>query len=409
MQNTIEQYDVIIIGGGVVGLSLACALAQLPLTVAIIETQKDLAKKWTEDNYDVRVSAINQASQRIFNALNVWPHMEKMRINPYQHMHVWDAVGQGSIDFDCTEVGAASLGYIVENSVMLQALSQRLQNLANVKIMTETVPVQLSITAEEVLLSLTGKRKLQAKLLIGADGFQSWVRQQAHIKLHSWSYQQQAIICTVRTEKSHQKTAWQRFLPNGTLAFLPLADPHLCSIVWSTANTHAQQLMELNDESFNQAITHDMMAKLGATEIIDQRLMFPLHMRHAKHYVKPRIALVGDAAHTLHPLAGQGVNLGLLDAACLAEVLQTAQEKKQNIGHLLVLRHYERWRKGDNLAMIAAMEGFKQLFNNSMPIISQIRSFGLQATNQLPWLKNRFIEKAMGTAGFLPRMAKHFH
>jgi 2-octaprenylphenol hydroxylase len=241
--------------------------------------------------------------------------------------------------------------------------------------------------------------------VIGADGPRSRVRQQASIDLTAWGYAQQAIVATVAPEQSHASTAWQRFLATGPLAFLPLADGR-CSIVWSVDSEQADILLAHEDARFLEALATAFGDRLGAVVATSTRAAFPLQRAHAKRYVDSRIALIGDAAHTVHPLAGQGVNLGLLDAAVLAEVLLDADGAGRDIGSVPVLRRYERWRKGDNLAMLAVTDGLKRLFGNSMVAVARMRNLGLDVTDSVRPVKNMFMRRAAGLEGDLPRLAR---
>jgi 2-octaprenylphenol hydroxylase len=255
-------------------------------------------------------------------------------------------------------------------------------------------------------LNTSAQQVIQTQCLIAADGAESWVRQQVGIQLKTWAYQHTAIVTTVQTELPHAATARQRFLATGPLAFLPLSDPYRSSIVWSVTPEYAEKLMALSVAEFDVALATAFAHQLGAVQMITERHAFPLRMRHAQQYVRPRIALLGDAAHTIHPLAGQGVNMGLLDAATLAEVMITACRKQRDFASLATLRRYERWRKGDTLAMLAAIEALKHLFASELPPVQCLRNVGLNLTNRLPWLKQFLTDYALGKRGDLPSMAR---
>jgi len=324
----------------------------------------------------------------------------------YNKMHVWDATGQGQIHFDSVEVAQADLGHIVENRIIQKALQNRLSDFDNIDLL---MPLKLQALDSKIdgLIELTTSEgeKLTTDLVIGADGANSWVRKQAEIGLDSWAYHQTAVVCNVTTSESHQNACWQQFMPEGPLAFLPLADGQ-SSIVWSTTEEKAQALLNMDELLFSQELQVTFGSSLGRIQLNSERGAFPLHLRHAKNYVKEHLALVGDAAHTVHPLAGQGVNLGLLDAVVLAEEILRAYEKKRNIGSLATLRRYERRRKGDNIAMLAAMDGFKKLFSNDISPVKLLRNSGLNFVDNLPLLKNMMIKRAMGVSGELPHLAR---
>ncbi|MCW5589760.1 MAG: FAD-dependent monooxygenase [Legionellales bacterium] len=397
------NFDIIIVGAGIVGLSCAAMLAQQDLRIAVIDTQP-LHPQFNPDNYDLRVSAITLASENIFKHLNIWSTIEKYRLSPFRHMQVWDKTGD--IHFSANEIAQPHLGHIIENSVIVKSLLEELQFNGNVSLLTPLQLENLAIFSDHVELTSSEQRKLTAKLIIAADGAHSWVRQQAHIDLTTWGYGQEAIVATIENELPHQQTARQRFLNTGPLAHLPLNKPSVTSIVWSCIPQRADELMQLNDEQFNQELTHAFQQRLGSALSCSERRKFPLVMRHAKCYVKNRLALIGDASHTIHPLAGQGVNLGLLDAACLAEIIITNHQTQRDFASINNLRRYERWRKGHNWLMIAAMEGFKQLFSNDIPGLDFIRNYGLSSINKVGFVKNHIMKSAMGLRGDLPKLAK---
>jgi 2-polyprenylphenol 6-hydroxylase len=394
-------HDVAIVGAGMVGTTLAVALQRAGFDVALIEAAPP-APYDPESDYDLRVSALSAASQRLFERLGIWPAIAAGRISPYREMHVWDAGGAGLLHFDAAELGLPELGHIVENNLIQGAAWQALDT---VSVYCPARLAALEPVADGYRLMLERGESLQARLVVGADGAESRVRELAGIGCSGWSYAQQGIVCNVATEKSHRHTAWQRFLPTGPLAFLPLADGR-CSIVWSADAAEAGALMQLDDEAFKARLGEAFGGELGAVMALGRRAAFPLRMLHADRYVQPRLALVGDAAHVIHPLAGQGVNLGLLDVAALVEVLAQAKREDRDIGGLRVLQKYERWRRGDNLLMTAATDGLKRLFGSRNPLLAFARSRGLGVVNAVTPLKNLFIRHAMGIAGDLPPLVR---
>lgn len=401
---TTAQYDVVIAGGGMVGACLACALGNSSLRVAVIEGRAPEDVR-PDDEVDLRVSAVTRASQRIFASLGAWEGMAARRVSPFREMQVWDSAGPGHIHFDSADIAEATLGHIVENRVIQMALWDRMRAFDNVELICGVTVSSLAVEDDAALVGLSDGRTLTAKLVAAADGANSQVRSLAGIQVYGWSYGQKAVVATVTTELPHRETAWQRFLPDGPLAFLPLKDGR-CSIVWSAAPDHADQLVQLEEQDFLAALQAAFGDTLGRMARVGPRLALPLRLQHATEYVKPRLALMGDAAHAIHPLAGQGVNLGLLDAATLAEVLLDAAAAKRDIGVYPVLRRYERWRKGDNLAMMAAMDGFKRLFGSRLPPVRWARNLGLGVTNALPAVKRLIVRHAMGLEGDLPRLAR---
>ncbi len=401
-----RTFDVVIVGGGIVGLTLACALGGSRLQVAVVDAH-DPGEIKAGDAYDLRVSAISRASQEVFDHLHVWQGMRARRVSRYEHMHVWDATGSGMIHFDAAELGVDSLGHIIENRVVQAALLERLRQLDNVHwqcpVRVEGIDYQAE--RQHSILRLEGGGTLEARLLVGADGANSRVREAAGIDIEQAPYHQKGVVCVVKSTKHHQFTAWQRFLPSGPLAFLPLGDGS-CSIVWSACDEEADRLVALEEDAFCRELEQAFEFTLGRVEAVGPRAAFPLIRRHAQAYVRPGLALIGDAAHTIHPLAGQGANLGILDAASLAQVLVEADFNKQDFASYTTLRKFERWRRGENTLMMFSMSGFKNLFSNDKALLSLLRNAGLNLVNGMGPVKHKFMRHAMGLEGDLPELAK---
>lgn len=397
-------FDVIIVGAGIAGSALACALGDSSLKVAIVESQQP-SLDWPEqsDNvtgFDPRVSALTAASENFLAELNVWQVIAERRVSPYQFMHVWDADGTASIDFSAREVNESRLGHIVENRIIVTALMQRINSLSNVQIIAPSSLDKIIDDGDKKNVLLEDGRCLSAPLIVAADGARSIIREQVGFKTREWDYDHHAIVATVETEVSHQQTAWQRFLPAGPLAFLPLRTSgdggNLCSIVWSTLPEEAKELMAQDDDVFAASLARAFESRLGEIKSVSRRFSFPLRQRHAVDYIKPGIALVGDAAHTIHPLAGQGINIGLQDVQVLAEELLRAEQRQLSVGHSSVLSRYQRRRKGDNLMMMVTMEGFKRLFAEPLLPVRWLRNSGMRWVNKTKPLKNKIIRQAMG-------------
>ncbi len=399
-----EQYDVVIVGAGMVGAACACALSAADLRIAVIEARPP-ATTWPQDSTDLRVSAITLASRQIFTALHAWEAMTAQRVSPFREMHVWDAGGTGKIHFDCTQTGQEALGYIIENRVIQRALLEQLQHRENVTLHCPAAISSLTTGEDHVQVDLDTGAALTARVVIGADGAESKVRKLAGITVQRRDYEQKAVVSTVTTALPHRQTAWQRFLPTGPLAFLPLWDGR-SSIVWSTTPAEAERLCALDAQAFNRELEEAFDSALGAVEHSGPRAAFVLRRQHANRYTGARLALIGDAAHTVHPLAGQGVNLGLLDAAALAEVLLEAHGAGRDPGAAAALRRYERWRKGDNLLMMSALDGFKHLFGARQGPVRLLRNLGMNWLDRSDLIKDRLMLHAMGLKGDLPRLAR---
>lgn len=394
-----KHYDIIIVGGGMVGASLACGLAEEAeqLSIAVIDASTPNLD-WDKDSYDMRVSAITRASQRIFKNIGVWEKIVEQRVSAYQDMYVWDAGTKGEIHFDSADMGETDLGHIIENRIIVKALHQRMQEIRQISLYCPAKLKKIEFNQDKTYLSMDDQTELTANLVVGADGTRSWIRQQADIAVKGWDFDQAALVTTVKTEKHHQDTAWQRFLNTGPLAFLPLTEGY-SSIVWSTSPDEAKRLTEISEAEFALELEQAFESKLGKIESVAGRAVFPLRLFETLNYIKPRLALVGDAAHTIHPLAGQGVNLGLADVASLMTVIVDALNAKKDIGELKVLRRYERWRRADNRSMLVAMDGLKRLFGSELSVVKDLRSFGLNLTNKITPLKNLIMKQAMGIKG----------
>lgn len=397
------QFDVVIVGGGMVGASLACALADSGLSIGLVDAQPFGQGLQQAQGFDARVSAITEASRQFFVDLGVWEAIATVRCCPYTDMEVWEADGTGRIHFAAADIHASSLGHIIENAIILGALHQRLRSHSAVELIapTKLVALRESLPERCNYLELDNGRTLSARLVVAADGANSKVRELAGFQTREWDYQHHAIVTSVKTEKPHKSTAIQRFMDKGVLAFLPLqgtgADAqHYCSIVWSVLPEYAQALMEQDDGAFSASLQAAIESQLGRIEHVDKRFSFPLRQRHAKRYVQQGIALMGDAAHSIHPLAGQGVNLGFLDAMALAEVIGKAHIRGDDISDARILRRYQRRRIGHNLGMMGMMEGFKHLYADQPLPVRWLRNVGMSSLDNTMGLKNLIMRAAMG-------------
>ncbi len=400
-----RDFDIVIVGGGIVGLSFACELAASDFSVAVVERNE--LKEITETP-DCRVSAINRFALQRFRQYgkqaNAQQSILSERACVFDKMFVWDQTGAGQIQFDSVELGVPELGVIIENNVLQQLLLETVKAADNItylcpeEITGIAYPQNTQENSKQLVAStitLSSGAQLTAILLVGADGANSKVREIAAIQRLQQFYGQQGLVCNVATSESHQNTAWQCFMPTGPLAFLPLYNGY-SSIVWSLDEDTAREYMALDDEMFKRVLAEASEFKLGEITDVSQRFLFPLAHGHAADYVRPGLALIGDAAHSIHPLAGQGANLGIADAAALADVICTAKKAGRKWPALHTLSKYQRQRKGANRMMEMSMTGFKELFGNENALVSEIRNAGLSLVDHIPALKYRIIKQALG-------------
>lgn len=401
MSASTQHFDLIIAGAGMVGAALAVGASRQGWHVALVDAMPmplSLAVEQGQGvgDYDLRVSALTEASRQLLVTLGVWPLMQAQRVSPYQHMQVWDAAGVGHIRFSAAEMHWAELGHIVENRVTLAALHDAVARSEVVCFAQRRVRALSLLCDGQRVVTLDDGEQLTGKLVVGADGAQSRIRQLAGLTQCERDYGHHAIVATVATALPHQQTAWQRFMPDGPLALLPLDHPQRCSIVWSTEADHARALLKLDDDGFCAALTEASEHRLGRIEAVSERSSFVLKMRHAWQYYSDGVVVVGDAAHTIHPLAGQGVNLGFKDVAALLLQLAQARQRGQSPAAERWLKAYQRARKGDNWMTMAGMSGFKALFGNKDPGLTLMRNLGLSWVDGLPLLKRQLAARAMG-------------
>ena len=391
MVSTVAEYDVAVVGAGAVGLAVACLLAQQYSRVALID-QASFSAWQTGDDYGLRVSALNLASIELLANLGVWQNVRAMRACPYRSMHVWEQQSDTEITFNCHDTSHSMLGAIVENQVLLTALHKRVDEDSHIHILNHGLENLSAISDSAMLLELNNSQRLSAKLVLGADGQRSKVRECVGIGQLSTLYQQLGLVCTVKTELDHLQTAWQCFTPFGPLALLPL-DDNICSIVWSVSDEKCHELIALSDTQFNQQLTQGFESKLGQLSVCSERKSFPLQGAQANQYIDHRVALLGDAAHVVHPLAGLGLNLGLADVQQLSDLLQASDRP---LGSERVLRQYERARKSENTLMQKSLEMIDALFREERSLVKQARSMGVNMTNSLLPVKLMFMRHALG-------------
>ncbi len=398
-----EDFDVVVVGGGMVGAAVACGLGGSSLKVAVVEAA--LPDEFApEQPHDLRVSALSIASKNILEAVGAWEGVTKRRLCPFRRMRVWETAGD--TEFCSDDIDYPELGYIVENRVTQLALLERLQAFDNVELMCPASINKINYVAEKPSeLTLDDGRILSAKLLVAADGGQSRVRQVVGLGVTSWDYNQHALVIYIETAYGQQDITWQRFVPSGPQAFLPLTG-HYASIVWYNSPDEVRRLKALSNNDLMSELTATFPDCLGKVSAIFGTASFPLKRQHAQSYVKPGVVLVGDAAHMINPLAGQGVNIGLLDAAALAEVLIEANRQGLGLGDLAVLRRYEKMRRNENLKMMTVMDVFYRVFSNQLLPVKILRNLGLGLAERILPAKNKVMRSAMGLEGNLPKLAR---
>ncbi len=399
----LPNFDLTIAGAGMVGATLAVLVSQLQPTrrIALVDPMGLQSQfKGVSDQFDPRVVALNAQSLAILASIGCWDTIKNLRATPYRAMKVWDGEGTAAIEFDARDVHADHLGYIVENSALRSVLHQALSQCPNVEVLPDSVE-ECHSEASGISVKLASGDGMLTPLLVGADGAHSKVRQLTGFDTREWHYGQSAIVTTVKTEYSHQNIAWQRFTDNGPLAFLPLAnadqkDSHWCSIVWSIDDRALTSVKDLETPAFCQALTRAFEGRLGQVEWADKRVVLPLKQRHVTQYYRHNVALVGDAAHTIHPLAGQGVNLGLRDVSVLAQELKRAHVRGVSLHECATLKRYQRRVQTHNLLAMGVMEGFKRLYHTQNPWWRVMRNWGLQRVQNTPLAKRELIRLAMG-------------
>ena len=393
-----KSVDLVIIGGGMVGLALAALLRNADCRIKIIE--KSPPPDIEDNAFANRVSAVNAAGEAMLRRIGALQQIPVERISAYDQMFVWEKDSFAKIRFDnrdpvIRQLGLPHLGLILENRRIQAALWHQVSRQANAEIIS-AAPQTVGIGENGAFLTLDNGEMLSAKLVVGADGANSWLRNHTDIPLNSRDYEHTALVCNVQVAESHGRTARQIFSPDGILAFLPLPDEHLCSIVWSLPPEKARALLTCDEKSFNQALTIAFDNRLGLVELQSERATYPLTARYARDFAQNRLALIGDAAHTIHPLAGLGVNLGFADAVYLAQTIERHSAAGNDIGEYRHLRRFERTRKAEAVKLLATMEGLKQLFHGDHPVKKLVRGLGLSAVNQLPLLKKQLIAQATG-------------
>ncbi|MGP1952866.1 MAG: FAD-dependent monooxygenase [Arsenophonus sp. ET-KM2-MAG3] len=393
-----QSFDVIIVGGGMIGLSLACGLQGCGMRIAVIENSPPKHQFNPQESPSLRVSSINAASQKLLDYLGEWQRIIQKRVCSYQKIKVWKQNSFGYIQFDAKEHYLHNLGYIIENSIIRGSLWQQAQSSKDITLLTENILKKIFWNKNEVFMTLDNEQILTAKLVVGADGAKSWVREKADIPISFVDYEHTALIATIQTETSHIHTAYQSFYNDSILAFLPLYDPYLCSIVWSLPATEAYRRLNLEVSIFEKELSVALDMRLGFCQLISERQIFPLIGQYARNFAAQRIVLLGDAAHTIHPLVGQGVNLGFMDVAELIGQLRRLNSVGKDIGQYLYLKSYEYKRKRSAILMLINVQSLLKLFDGNNNLIKKIIcDIGLLLTNILPGIKPKLLNYILGS------------
>jgi 2-octaprenyl-6-methoxyphenol hydroxylase len=403
----LRRVDILISGGGMVGLPLGLALAQGGFNTLVVDAAPPA--KVLEPKFDGRVSALAYASVRMFKALGVWerlaPHAQPIREILVTDGQAGKPASPFSLHFDAEEVGADSLGHIAENRHIRAALYAAAESCANLELLAPASVASVTVEAGNAVARLADGQEISAALVIAADGRESALRSQMGMQIIGWSYPQTGIVATVEHEKPHNGVAYEHFLPSGPFAILPMTG-NRSSLVWTETKAKAPGLLALDEEGFNAELAQRFGAHLGRTQAAGPRWSYPLSFHLAREFVRTRFALAGDCAHGIHPIAGQGLNLGLKDAAALAEVLLDAARLGRDIGALDTLKRYERWRRFDSFALAASTDALNRLFSNDIAPLRHLRDLGLGIVDSIGPARRFFMRHAGGDIGKLPRLMK---
>lgn len=396
------DYDVVIVGGGIVGLTLACALKDSGLQVAVIEAKEESAAVTRGQAYH-----INLLSSRIYQGMGIWEQM-RSEVNPIEQIRLSDADYPNSVQFVLPDLQTKALGYVAEHRVVLNALRDFLQQCLNVTYLCplEVLETQFQTNHVELKVRQDGHlSQIRSRLLVAADGSRSRIRQQAAINTDGWQYWQACIVAFIQPEKPHENIAYERFQSDGPFAILPLPN-NICRIVWTVPKEEAEAILALDADAFLAKLKTRYGEQMGELSLVGDRYVFPVQLMQSRRYAQPRLALIGDAAHCCHPVGGQGVNLGIRDAAALAEVLQTADQQGQDIGDMQVLCRYERWRKLENLKILGFTDLLNRLFSNQILPLVILRRVGLWMLQHLYPVRQIALRLMVGLSDRTPAIAK---
>ncbi len=401
-----QAADILIAGGGLNGPALALALARNGFSVTVVDGRP--APQRAEPGFDGRAYALALASKRLLAALGLWDGLAS-QAQPILRVVTADGTTAGGpspfvLAFDHAEIEEGPMGYLLEDRFLYAAFLAALEAEPRIRLVSGTTVEAQEVGPQGVTVTLSTGAQLSGRLLVGCDGRQSGTARRAGIRRSGWGYGQTALVTAIEHERPHEGTAWQYFLPGGPLAILPLPGGHRSSIVWSESDAAAAGIQRLPDADYLGALRPRFGDFLGSIRLAGDRFTYPLSLSLAHSFVAPRVALVGDAAHGVHPIAGQGLNLGLRDVAALAEVLTLAARRGEDVGSPLVLDRYQQWRRFDATALALGMDMVNRLFSNDNPMLRAGRDLGMGIVNALPGLRRGFIRQAAGLSGDLPRL-----
>jgi 2-octaprenyl-6-methoxyphenol hydroxylase len=418
-ENNSTDFDLIIIGGGLVGASLACALENASLRIAIVEA---FPFKTDDSEYqpafDARSVALSYTSKQVFDGMGLWSSINKLGVAAIKKIHISDRGHAGITRLNADDEKVDALGYVVETRVIGKALFDRLHKQENVTLIapaklknfdinTDVASATVEVTNDQDVVE---SRVLTAKLLVAADGDDSFVRRLSGVQIKQRNYEQSAVIANIATDKPHNNQAFERFTDSGPLALLPMAatenEKNRYSLVWTIHHSEQEEMMNWSDETFLENLKARFGARAGQFTHVSPRYVYPLSLMRAKEHVRERLAIIGNAAHTLHPVAGQGFNLGLRDVAALSQVIIDASRENKDIGELTVLQTYADWRKRDHIQTAMATDSLVRIFSNNFLPLAALRNLGLLVVDLVPPLKKVFARHAMGFVGKSPRLSR---
>ncbi|WP_431629587.1 FAD-dependent hydroxylase [Alkalinema pantanalense] len=394
------DYDVTIVGGGIVGSLAACALSGLGLKIALIEASQQSLAVARGQAY-----SLNLLSSQIFDQLGLWQRI-RPQIETYTQVYLSDGHYPRVVHFSPQDIQAETLGYVAEHRILLTELQTQLRQCADVTWLCPAKVLQIDFQPHAAILTIEQSgivTTVRSRLAIGADGARSPIRQQVGIKTYGWQYWQSCVVAFIKPEKSHSNIAYERFQTDGPFAILPLPD-NLCRIVWTVPHSEAERILKLDRSSFLQELTQRYGSQMGKLDLVGEPYVFPVRLLHSTQYVQPRLALIGDAAHCCHPVGGQGMNLGIRDAAALVEVIRTAHSRGEDFANLKVLKRYERWRMVENVIVLAFTDLLDRLFSNRILPIVGLRRMGLWILGNIQPIKTQVLRLMLGLTGRSPQL-----